>query len=162
MQSLLSAVSGAHGYTVNVAGPGSLVLTRKYTPTWAVVLGIIGLLVFLLGVLFFLVKTTETVTVGLREVPGGTEVRASGVATPELQARFNVVFGGAELPSPQKEDVAPPSPHHPSPTSTPMAPAPEEAQPVEKRLARLDQMKSDGLITDEEYGQQRARLLESI
>jgi hypothetical protein len=41
------------------------VVTRRYTPGWAVTLGILGLIFFLLGLLFFLVKKTETLTISI-------------------------------------------------------------------------------------------------
>jgi hypothetical protein len=150
MQDLTAAVSGAQGYTANMGGKGSLVLTRRYTPTWAIVLAIIGLLVFLLGMLFLLVKKTETVSVSLRPVVGGTEVRVSGVASPELQARLNAVFEAKQAPV--VEGGAPAT-----------LSASEEALPqLEERLARLGKMKEDGLIDESEYAQQRERLLGSI
>ena len=43
--------------------PGIVVVIHKYRPGWAIVLGIIGLLFFLLGALFFLVKNTDVLSV---------------------------------------------------------------------------------------------------
>ena len=51
-------IGSARGTKVN-SQPGSIVVIRQYTPGWAIVLGILGLIVFLLGLLFFLVKKTE-------------------------------------------------------------------------------------------------------
>lgn len=163
MQDLVAAVSGAPGYTVNMGGPGSLLLTRKYTPTWAVVLGIIGLLIFLLGMLFWLVKNTETVTASLRPVTGGTEVRVSGIATPELQARLNAVFGAKQaLHGDGTPPLPPGAPADQSPAPK-LADQPLSAgQSVEERLARLGKMKEDQLIDASEYEEQRRRLLGTI
>jgi hypothetical protein len=36
-----------------MAGTESLVLSKKRHPTWAIVLGVIGLFVFLIGIVFF-------------------------------------------------------------------------------------------------------------
>jgi hypothetical protein len=160
MQDLVAAASGTQGYTVNMGGPGSLVLTRKYTPTWAIVLAVIGFLIFLLGLLFLLVKNTETVTISLRPAPGGTEVRATGVATPELQARLNSVFEARStgpLPAPSPP-LATEAAAHAGDQQSSDAPSGS----VEERLVRLEKMKTGGLVTDAEYEEQRARLLDNI
>jgi hypothetical protein len=99
MQSFVTAAAGANGYTLNTAGPNSLVLTRKFLPTWAIVVAIIGAFFLLLGLLFLLVRTTETLTVTLAETDGGTRVTISGLATPEMMARLNAVIGGTKTVS---------------------------------------------------------------
>lgn len=60
--------SGATVYFVPAAEVASLQMTSatsyvRRTPTWAVVLGIIGIFFFLLGLLFFLVKENVPYTV---------------------------------------------------------------------------------------------------
>lgn len=96
MQSFVTAAAGTNGYTLNTAGPNALILTRKFLPTWAIVVAIIGAFFFLLGLLFLLVRTTETLTVTLGEADGGTRVTISGLATPEMMARLNAVIGGTK------------------------------------------------------------------
>jgi hypothetical protein len=81
---------------VNTAGPNSLVLTRRFLPTWAIVVAIIGAFFLLLGLLLLLVRTTETLTVTLAEADGGTRVTISGLATTEMMARLNAVIGGTK------------------------------------------------------------------
>src|SRR5207302_6764775 len=76
-QAVIASVSNVPGYTVTTAGAGSVVLTRRFLPTWAIVVAIIGLLLFLLGLLALLVRNTETVVVTLVEEPGGTRVTIS-------------------------------------------------------------------------------------
>jgi hypothetical protein len=101
MQGFVSASAGARGYTMNSAG-NSLVLTRKYLPTWAIVVAIIGAFVFLIGLLALLIRNTETLTVALAEADGGgTRLTISGLATPEMIARLNGVISGAK-PLPQQ------------------------------------------------------------
>ena len=39
----------------------SVPVTVRKTPTWAIVLGVIGLFIFLIGIVFFSIKTDETV-----------------------------------------------------------------------------------------------------
>ena len=64
LAALSSEVGNASGYQLS-ASPGLIVLTRRYRPTWAIVLAIIGAFVFLLGLLFLLVKNTETLTISV-------------------------------------------------------------------------------------------------
>lgn len=87
-QTLVAAASNVPQYTVNMAGPGSLVLTRRYTPTWAIVVAVIGILFFLLGLLALLVKDTETLTITLVPSEGGTRVTISGVGSHEMLTRL--------------------------------------------------------------------------
>jgi Uncharacterised protein family UPF0547 len=75
-------------YTVSMAGAGSLLLTRRYTPTWAIVVAVLGALFFLLGLLALLVKDTETLTITLLPADGGTRVTISGIGTHEMLTRI--------------------------------------------------------------------------
>lgn len=59
-------------------------------------MAIVGALLFLIGLLALLVKNTESLTIALAEVEGGTRVTISGVATPEMIARLNGVISGAK------------------------------------------------------------------
>jgi hypothetical protein len=93
MQQIISATAGAAGYTVNMGGTHTLILTRKYTPQWAIVVAVIGILFFLIGLLALLVKETETLTVAVAAIDGGTRVNISGQGTPELIARLENVAG---------------------------------------------------------------------
>ena len=45
--------------------PGLITITRRFRPVWAKVLGIIGLILMGLGILFFLVKKTEVLTISV-------------------------------------------------------------------------------------------------
>lgn len=60
-RSLQQGVGSAHVR----AQPGLIVVTRRFTPTWAKVLGVIGLLLFLIGALFFLVKEEESLSISI-------------------------------------------------------------------------------------------------
>ena len=94
MQRFVSATAGTSGYTMNSVGPNTLILTRKYWPTWVIVVAVIGALLFLIGLLALLIRNTETLTVTLTEVPEGTRVNITGVATPDMIARFHGVLSG--------------------------------------------------------------------
>lgn len=53
-----------------------MVVSRRYIPEWAIILAVLGALIFLLGLLFLLVKKEETLTVSVspREQGGSTVV----------------------------------------------------------------------------------------
>lgn len=87
-QALVSSTTNVPGYSVTTAGTGSLVLTRRYTPTWAVAVAVIGVFLALIGLLALLVKTTETLSVTLVPVPGGTRVTTSGTGSAEMLTRL--------------------------------------------------------------------------
>jgi hypothetical protein len=87
-QALVAAAAGDPGYTVNAAGTGTIILTRRYTPTWAIVVAVVGILFALIGLLALLYKVTETLTITIVPVDGGSRVSISGLATPEMATRI--------------------------------------------------------------------------
>jgi hypothetical protein len=109
MQTLLGGLSGSAEYTVNAAGSNTIILTRRYTPTWAIVVAVLGILLFLIGLLALLVKNTETLTLTIAASPDGSRVSASGVASRELAARLNGVMNSLKeaQPSPALPGVQP-------------------------------------------------------
>jgi hypothetical protein len=113
-QAVIAATAGVTDYAVTAPGPGSIVLTRQYRPTWTIVVAIVGFLFFLVGLLALLVKNTETLTLTLTPEEGGTSVTMSGVATPEMVTRLAAALGGTSefgrdhygaLPSTQAEST---------------------------------------------------------
>jgi Uncharacterised protein family UPF0547 len=106
-QALIAAGSGVSGYTLTTAGTGSIVFTRKYTPTWAVVVGVIGLILFLVGLIALLYKNTETLTITLTPVEGGARVVISGVATHELITRISSALSAMPALAATAETVEP-------------------------------------------------------
>ncbi len=77
-QDLTTLLATQKGIRLERPAPDTLVIHHRYVPGWAMILGIVGLLFFLLGLLFFLVKTTETATVLGRDVDGGARFTATG------------------------------------------------------------------------------------
>src|SRR5512133_2810452 len=88
MSRLVAGSAGTPGYSVTTAGPNSLVFIRKYWPTWVIVVAVLGALLFLLGLLALLIRNTETLTVTLKAVAGGTQVEIRGVASTDLISRI--------------------------------------------------------------------------
>jgi hypothetical protein len=94
VQAFLSGTAGTTDYTATLAGSNTIILTRRYVPSWAVTVGILGALFFLVGLLAFLYKETETLTVTLAGVPDGTRVTISGLASVEMVFRLRGVLAG--------------------------------------------------------------------
>lgn len=91
-QSLIGVAAGLSEYTIATAGERSIVFTRRYTPNWAIVVAIVGTFLFVIGLLLLLYKDTETLTIGLAPVEGGTRVAISGIATSEMITRINAAL----------------------------------------------------------------------
>jgi hypothetical protein len=87
-QAIVSGTAGTPDYTITTAGPGTIVMTRRYRPTWTIVVAIVGALFFLIGLLALLYTATETLTITLVPMEDGTKVTVSGVASQELLARL--------------------------------------------------------------------------
>lgn len=75
---ITAGVGVAKGFRVERPDSSTLVIVHRYCPTWAVVCGIVGLFVFLLGLLFFAVKTEDRATIVGRDVDGGARFTVTG------------------------------------------------------------------------------------
>lgn len=74
-----TAAASLKGVRVERPSQSNALLVTRRTPTWAVVLALAGLLVMLLGLLFLLVKQTETVSVlAVDDGSGGCTVTITG------------------------------------------------------------------------------------
>lgn len=87
-QRVLASTAGVSGYTASMAGPGSIALTRKYLPTWAIIVAVIGVIFFLIGLLALLYRDTEVTMVTVTPVQGGSRVTVSGVGSQEMFTRL--------------------------------------------------------------------------
>jgi hypothetical protein len=99
---LFKHVTGAAsvtGYTASSAAPGTLTLSRRVTPDWAIVVAVVGGVLCVLnlalapsfvtliwaGLAFcLLAKSTETTTLIATDRDGATEIRVMGVGTSEV------------------------------------------------------------------------------
>jgi rubredoxin len=104
-QTLVAATAADTAYTVSAAGTGSIILTRRYIPTWAIVVAIVGLFIALLGLLALLYKDTETLTITITPAAGGSRIAISGVATTEMSARITAAINA--MPALEGADAEP-------------------------------------------------------
>lgn len=56
----------------------TLVVVKRYLPGWAFVLGVLGLVVFLLGIAFFFVRTEDRLTIVANSAPDGARFTVTG------------------------------------------------------------------------------------
>ncbi len=88
---ILSATSGAPKWFVSNLGGDTVVMTRRFTPTVAIV---IGLLLGPYWPLIFLYKETETLTFRMWAEGDGTLLNISGHADDEMRSRLLLLTGG--------------------------------------------------------------------
>lgn len=71
-----------------------ITITRKYRPTWAIVLTVILTLVVLIGLLLILYKAKETCTIAFNQGEDGyTNVQINGIVSPDVYNVLQVVIG---------------------------------------------------------------------
>jgi len=141
-QHITAMLATRKGLRLERPAPDTLVIHHRYTPGWAVVLGIVGLIFFLLGLLFFLVKSTQTATVLGRNVEGGARFTATGDTSPE---GFVIVHRALGQPG-----YGPPNP--------PPQPEPRPSTLVDG-IEELAALRARGVLTDDEYQAAKNRLL---
>jgi len=92
----LSGNSGNNfdGFTTRGDGATFINIERKNVPQWAFVGGIIGILFLLIGLLLWLVRTTETAQITLKDAPNGCEVQIIGTTSPAIADQINMVLSG--------------------------------------------------------------------
>lgn len=87
-RALVESASGVPRYKLDTPTLGTIVLTRRYRPTWTIIVAVLGLFLFFLGPLALLYKRAETLTISLTGIDGGTQVSITGVASPEMTIRL--------------------------------------------------------------------------
>ena len=92
----------AHDIKVN-SQPGSIVVIRRYTPGWAIVAAILGLVFFLLGLLFLLVKKTQSLTISISSRgEGSCTVMVAGEAQESVISSVQAALAGTAATSPSR------------------------------------------------------------
>jgi hypothetical protein len=92
MQRFVGATASTRDYTLAQGGPQTLILTRRFIPTWAIAVAIVGVLIFLIGLLALLYKETEVLTISVATESAATNISIAGTATPEMTSRVNAVL----------------------------------------------------------------------
>lgn len=91
-------LSGLRGIQTNIMG-NTVQVSYRYTPDWAIFVGILGLLFFLLGALLWFIKRTDMLTVTTTPVPGGSHVVITGRSAPAALHKLSALMATAqELP----------------------------------------------------------------
>ena len=83
-------------YKVTSPTADSLLLTWRRTPGWAWALALASLVVFLLGLLFLLIKSTDVITVRAENVGDDVKVSAVGTGSAEMIRFLEGVLGLGE------------------------------------------------------------------
>ena len=77
-------LSTSWGYKVTADTGSSITFTRRYIPTWAVVLAIVGALFFLLGLLFLLVKNEDVLIFSFAPEGERARITVNGTGPPRV------------------------------------------------------------------------------
>jgi hypothetical protein len=97
---LIGAVSEDGSYHAVQVAPDRLQFARTFRPTWAIVVGAITVPIALLGVVFLLIKSTETCLAVVEADHRGTRVRLAGKLSSAALGRVRVALGdGNERPA---------------------------------------------------------------
>lgn len=96
---ITAAVSAQPGVRIERPDNNTLVVVTRFTPGWAIVLGLLFLPI-VLGLLIFLVKREDRVTIIGRDVDGGAYFTVAGWTNQPTAAFLKTVF-------PKTEDTAP-------------------------------------------------------
>lgn len=113
-------VAMAHGYTVVASGPNRFRMARTYRPKWALIAAVATAVVVGLGLLFLLVKRTETGDVVVVEERTGVKLRLTGSLQPPVVEALRQNLGGTAAAS---TSVAGPPPASSSPAGAPFQPS---------------------------------------
>jgi hypothetical protein len=106
--SLLNAVSADGAYHAVQVAPDRLQFARTFRPTWAIVLGVVAMPIALLGVVFLLIKTTETCLAVVEADHRGTRVRLAGKLSSTALGRVRMALTDGVTPAIQGAEVGRP------------------------------------------------------
>jgi hypothetical protein len=86
------------GSTPVQTGPETIIVTRRYIPVWALVFAAIGFFFFLFGLLFLLVRSTETLEIRISPGPDGSTsiVAVRGMTDSEMLTRLQGLLMGGQ------------------------------------------------------------------
>jgi hypothetical protein len=87
-----AACSGIKNYKIEAPTPGLIILTRRFIPTWAIILGVLLTITAIFGIFIFFVRSTEILTITMVDDGEKTKVSASGEGSADLRLRLSVLF----------------------------------------------------------------------
>jgi hypothetical protein len=158
----LASVNNVHPTRIN---ENTLVIHHRHVPDWAKILGVIGALFFLIGLVFFLVKTTETATVYGREVEGGASFTVTGVTSADAYRVVNVALHTPGRSRAERKVGDPTSPERDSRGAAAVPRAEETgeanyARSTTVELERLAALHASGALDDDEFRRAKRKLLD--
>lgn len=134
-QRIIAGASGVDGCSVTTVGVGSILITRKYRPTWAIVVAVIGILLFLIGLLALLYTVTETLTITIAAEGEGTRITVTGTSSQEMLSRITSVLSGLAMSAGTGSGQL--SPSAGAPVDSKQCPACAETVKAEARVCRF-------------------------
>ena len=151
-QAIIASTTGSKGYVVTTAGTGSITMTRRYLPDWAIACTIVGVFFFLIGLLFLLCRQTETLTVTLAPDQRGTRIVVMGTGSRQMVNRLNDVL--EQMPTLGSAGAAPQG-------ATQMTSGETNSQVLSRwdQIEKFAQLRDSGVITDQEFEAEKTRLL---
>lgn len=125
-------VAMAHGYTVVASGPNRFRMARTYRPKWALIAAVATAVFVGLGLLFLLVKRTETGDVVIVEERSGVKLRLTGSLQPPVVEALRQSLEGSVSATPAMVAMSPRS-QATAPTAPPVVAAvpSQPASPVQ-------------------------------
>lgn len=122
---LLSAMAADGDYQAVQVSPDRFHFARTFRPTWAIVTACLTVWIALLGIVFLLVKTTETCLAVIESDHRGVRVRLQGRISAAAMGRLRAALSGEAAFSPSETAAPQPMrmPGSPVPTVAPARPA---------------------------------------
>jgi hypothetical protein len=111
-----ATISADPAYEMAPVGPDTYQLVRTYRPTWALAAAIAGAVVFGLGILFLLVRRTESCTLVVTDGATGATIALTGALLPGRVESLREALERGPAPS------AAPEPQPSGPTPVPASP----------------------------------------
>jgi hypothetical protein len=135
MERVVTGTAGVPGFTIAMAGPRSLLLTRRFIPGYAIFLAAVGFLLFLVGLLALLIKETETLSVSIAGASDGsaTRVSISGVIDQQMSLRINSVLVSLTPAKPSSHPTSDDQNSVERPATLWQQPSPELALPISQQ-----------------------------
>ena len=91
---VVASISGMKNTTLSTIGDDSIVVTRRFIPSWAIVVAVISAFLFWPGMLVLFAKDNESLNVQLVKNTHGSTILVSGVASKEISDKISLAIQG--------------------------------------------------------------------